>query len=176
VATLPTLAAFVPTPSGALRPVVEQVSVIVPAALLLGPALGVWLYRTRPGLAWRRVVESAETARVLGIPVTAVKLQAVLAEGLLAGVAGAVLSVDYTQTWAQDMTKGRGLLPCSLREWAHAYWMSVSVKFARRRIASTTEQPPPKTASRGTELEQRVSCPPSLPHTLLRQRPVAQAE
>jgi hypothetical protein len=50
------------------------------------------------------------------------------------------------------------------------------VMFSRRTIAFTTEQPPPKTASRGTELEQRVSCPPSLPHTLLRPRPVAQCQ
>jgi hypothetical protein len=57
---------------------------------------------------------------------------------------------------------------------AMRYQSQKRVMFSRRTIAFTTEQPPPKTASRGTELEQRVSCPPSLPHTLLRPRPVAQ--
>jgi len=43
-----------------------------------------------------------------------VRWQAILAGGLLAGLAGAILSVDYTQTWAQDITKGKGLVAVGL--------------------------------------------------------------
>ena len=34
--------------------------------------------------------------------------------GCLAGLGGAVLSVDYTQTWANEITKGRGLIAVGL--------------------------------------------------------------
>ena len=32
----------------------------------------------------------------------------------MSGVAGAILSVDYTQTWANEMTKGRGFVAVGL--------------------------------------------------------------
>jgi hypothetical protein len=34
--------------------------------------------------------------------------------GLFSGFAGAILSVDYTQTWANEMTKGRGFVAVGL--------------------------------------------------------------
>jgi hypothetical protein len=43
-----------------------------------------------------------------------VRVAAILAGGFLAGIGGAALSVDYTQTWAQDMTKGKGLVAVGL--------------------------------------------------------------
>jgi ABC-type uncharacterized transport system permease subunit len=75
---------------------------------------GSWPYRTRIGLVWRTVGESAEVARALGIRPAAVRLQAILLGGALAGLGGGVLSVDYTQTWARDMTKGKGLVAVGL--------------------------------------------------------------
>jgi general nucleoside transport system permease protein len=97
-----------------LRPILEQITPTAPLALILAAVAGVWLYRTRPGLVWRTVGESAEVARALGIRPTAVRLQSILLGGLLAGLGGAVLSVDYTQTWAQDITKGKGLVAVGL--------------------------------------------------------------
>jgi general nucleoside transport system permease protein len=94
--------------------VAAQLTPAVPAALLLVALVGFWLYRTRTGLNWRIVGESFETARAIGLAPRLVQLQGILAGGLLSGLAGAILSVDYTQTWANDMTKGRGFVAVGL--------------------------------------------------------------
>jgi general nucleoside transport system permease protein len=88
-------------------------------ALLLLIATGFWLYRTRTGLNWRIVGESFETARAVGLAPRLVQLQGILVGGVLSGFAGAILSVDYTQTWANDMTKGRGFVAVGLVIVAH---------------------------------------------------------
>jgi len=75
---------------------------------------GLWLYRTRTGLNWRVVGESFQTARALGIRPMMVQAQGILVGGILSGFAGAILSVDYTQTWANEMTKGRGFVAVGL--------------------------------------------------------------
>ena len=58
--------------------------------------------------------ESFDAARALGIRPGMVQLQAVLLGGLLSGIGGAILSVDYTQTWANDISKGLGLVAVGL--------------------------------------------------------------
>lgn len=92
-------------------------SQLTPAALI-GPLfvvlVGMWLYRTRTGLAWRTVGESEEAARAAGLRPNLVRLTAIVTGGLLAGFGGAILSIDYTQTWAPDMTKGTGLVAVGL--------------------------------------------------------------
>jgi simple sugar transport system permease protein len=90
------------------------ISPVIWAALALVPIVGWWLYRTRPGLVWRAVGESVENARALGVRPWAVQLWAILVGGFLSGLGGAVLSVDYTQTWANEITKGRGLVAVGL--------------------------------------------------------------
>jgi len=97
-----------------IRTILDQVTPTAPLALVLAGVAGVWLYRTRSGLIWRTVGESAEVARALGIRPVSVRLQSILLGGALAGLGGAVLSVDYTQTWAQDITKGAGLVAVGL--------------------------------------------------------------
>ena len=83
----------------------QQLGPATLAALLLPLAMGFWLYRAHAGLRWQAVGQSFEAARALGIRPVAVQLQAVLLGGLLSGIGGAVLSVDYTQTWANDISK-----------------------------------------------------------------------
>ena len=96
------------------RTILDQITPTAPLALALAGLAGLWLYRTRTGLIWRTVGESAEVARALGIRPAWVRLQSILLGGALAGLGGAVLSVDYTQTWAQDITKGKGLVAVGL--------------------------------------------------------------
>jgi simple sugar transport system permease protein len=95
-------------------PILTQLTPIAPAALLIVLVAGLWLYRTRTGLNWRIVGESFETARALGIRPLLVQMQGILVGGLLSGFAGAILSVDYTQTWANEITKGRGFVAVGL--------------------------------------------------------------
>ncbi len=83
-------------------------------ALLLVPVIGVWFYGTRTGLRWRAVGESADSARAAGVSPAWVQWQAVLLGGLLSGLGGAALSVDYTRTWAEGMSAGRGLVAVGL--------------------------------------------------------------
>jgi ABC-type uncharacterized transport system permease subunit len=108
------LGANLPNAPAFIRAVLDQITWTAPAALALAVAAGLWLYRTRTGLSWRTVGESADVARALGIRPLMVRFQAVLLGGFFAGLAGAILSVDYTQTWAQDITKGKGLVAVGL--------------------------------------------------------------
>ncbi|MWB77154.1 ABC transporter permease [Pseudooceanicola sp. 216_PA32_1] len=91
-----------------------QLSVATPIAVLLVLAAVWWLERTRTGLSWRVAGESALIATENGMSPTLSRLSAVLVGGCLAGLGGAVLSVDYTQTWANEITKGRGLVAVGL--------------------------------------------------------------
>ena len=95
-------------------PILTQLTPIAPLAIALVLVVGFWLYRTRTGLAWRVVGESFQTARALGIRPKVVQVQGILVGGLLSGFAGAIISVDYTQTWANEMTKGRGFVAVGL--------------------------------------------------------------
>lgn len=91
-----------------------QLTPTVYLALLLVPACGVFLYRTRWGLAWRAAGESADALRMMGRHPRRLRLSAVLLGGGFTGLAGAALSVDYTRTWVEQMTAGRGLLAVGL--------------------------------------------------------------
>lgn len=95
-------------------PILTQLTPIAPLATLIVLIAGLWLYRTRTGLSWRIVGESFQTARTLGLRPMRVQAQGILVGGLLSGFAGAILSVDYTQTWANEMTKGRGFVAVGL--------------------------------------------------------------
>lgn len=96
------------------QPIMTQLTWTAPVALILPLFAGIFLYRTRTGLRWRTVGESIHAAQSLGIKTRFAQWQGVLIGGLLSGYAGAVLSIDYTQTWAQDMTKGVGLIAVGL--------------------------------------------------------------
>ena len=95
-------------------PMLTQLTPTAPVAIATILIAGFWLYRTRTGLSWRVVGESFETARALGLRPLLVQAQGILIGGLLSGFAGAILSVDYTQTWANEMTKGRGFVAVGL--------------------------------------------------------------
>ena len=134
---MPIGAHFAKAPSF-VRTILDQITPAAPLALVLAGVAGIWLYRTRSGLIWRTVGESAEVARALGIRPVAVRLQSILLGGALAGLGGAVLSVDYTQTWAQDITKGKGLVAVGLvivARWNPFLVIPTALLFARARSA-----------------------------------------
>jgi ABC-type uncharacterized transport system permease subunit len=107
---------FAPLSEGPLR-AVPVLGELTPTVLLALPAVllvAVVLYWTRFGLALRAVGESAEAARIAGLDVGRLRTCAILLGGLASGVGGAALSIDYAQTWAEGMTKGRGLVAVGL--------------------------------------------------------------
>ena len=80
------------------------------AALLLVPALSVFLFRTRWGLRLRAVGEKPRAADTVGLPVLRTRYLAVVASGTLAGLGGAYLSVAFVGSFNQGMTEGRGFI------------------------------------------------------------------
>jgi ABC-type uncharacterized transport system permease subunit len=78
-------------------------------ALLLVPAVHVIIMRTRWGLRVRAVGEHPEAAHTLGVSVTAIRWQAVLGSGVLAGLGGAWLSLSGSG-FVSGMSAGRGYI------------------------------------------------------------------
>ena len=72
----------------------------------------VWLvlYRTRLGLYIRVVGEKPEASEALGIPSARMQHVASLLCGVLAGLAGAHLSLGYITMFAENMSSGRGFM------------------------------------------------------------------
>ena len=79
-------------------------------------AVAVWwaTFKTRWGLAVRAVGENPVAAFAAGRSPRAVQYQALLLAGLLAGIAGADLSIAVAKTWAEWMTAGRGFIAVAL--------------------------------------------------------------
>lgn len=74
------------------------------------PLLAWLLFRTRWGLALRAVGESPEAAHAAGVPVVRTRMLAAVFAGLMAGLAGAHLSLVHTGTFAENMSAGKGFI------------------------------------------------------------------
>jgi simple sugar transport system permease protein len=79
-------------------------------ALLLVPALTMFLFRTRWGLRLRAVGEKPRAADTVGLSVPRVRYIAVTVSGMFAAVGGAYLSVAFVGSFNQNMTEGRGFI------------------------------------------------------------------
>ncbi|MEV6349740.1 ABC transporter permease [Actinoplanes sp. NPDC051851] len=99
------------TPIGAI-PVLGDVlgasSWAVLIAVLLVPAISLFLSRHRWGLRLRGIGENPEAARSLGVPVSAYQWAAILFCGALCGLGGAQLALGNVQLFSEQMTAGRG--------------------------------------------------------------------
>jgi general nucleoside transport system permease protein len=110
IATAPAL----PIPLLARIPLVGPALFAQPAptylVYALVPALGWWTYRTHAGLALRAAGEGPDAAAAAGVPVRRVRLLAVLAGGVLGGLAGGTLVLAQVGTFAEGMSAGRGFI------------------------------------------------------------------
>lgn len=77
-------------------------------ALVLVPVLWVWLFRSATGTRLRGVGERPDAAATLGIDPTRTRYLAVAASGVLAGLAGAQLSLGNVVQFSENMSSGRG--------------------------------------------------------------------
>lgn len=93
-----------------LGPAVEGQSIVVLLAFLAVPACAVFLYRTPTGAYLRAAGEDEHAARSAGIKVGQMKALSLAISGLLAGLAGAQLSMDKLHFFLPDMTSGRGFI------------------------------------------------------------------
>ena len=110
VATLPPL----PVPWLADLPLVGPVLFRQPAltylAVVMTAMTFVFLMRTRPGLILRAVGENPAAVFAVGGDPSRVRAIAVIVCGAMAGLAGAVLSLQQVGTFTDGMTHGRGYL------------------------------------------------------------------
>jgi simple sugar transport system permease protein len=77
-------------------------------AFLLVPGTWVLLFRSPVGLRLRGVGERRVAAQTRGVPVARYQYAAVVASGLLAGLAGAQLALGNVVQFAENMSAGRG--------------------------------------------------------------------
>ena len=82
--------------------------------IVLAPAL-VWALRTtRWGLILRTAGESADAARAMGYSVNAIRMQATMVGGFLAGIGGSFLSLYYPGSWNEGLSSGQGITAVAL--------------------------------------------------------------
>ncbi len=124
-----------------------QHNVIVYLGFLLVPLAWFLITRTRPGLHMRAVGEYPAAADALGINVFRLRYTYVVVGGLLAGLAGASLSLAITPLWIDGLTAGQGWIAVGLVIFAG--WNPVRAAFgsylfgAIRRLPLDLQAAPP---------------------------------
>ncbi len=83
---------------------------IAMSVIFLVVGLQIWLFRSRWGLRTRAVGEHPKAAETVGIDVIRLRYRNVMIGGLFAGLAGAYLSMEATNSFQAGMTAGRGFI------------------------------------------------------------------
>jgi general nucleoside transport system permease protein len=90
-------------------------SILTCVGFVLVPVAWYWIDRTRPGLNLRAVGERPAAADAQGVDVVRVRYAYVLVGGLLAGLAGATITLAISPGWFGDQTvAGRGWIAVGL--------------------------------------------------------------
>jgi general nucleoside transport system permease protein len=87
---------------------------LVYVSYFAAPAVWWLLYRTRAGLLLRAAGEQPDALSAYGYSPDLVRIIAVAAGGMLAGIGGAQLSTAYANAWFENMTQGRGFIAVAL--------------------------------------------------------------
>ena len=91
-----------------LGPVVFNLSILGYLALLAVPLTWLFFFRTQIGLRLRGVGERPMSAETLGVSPTVYRYGAVIASGVLTGLAGAQLSLGNVGVFTENISSGRG--------------------------------------------------------------------
>ena len=102
-------------------PLLFSHDVLVYFSIIMVFVIHYWLFKTRAGLKLRAAGESQEAAHALGHNVIRIRYMAVIFGGMMAGLAGAFLSLSYTPMWVENMSSGRGWIALALVVFAS--WM-----------------------------------------------------
>lgn len=87
-----------------------QLSILVFLAFLLVPLVWWVLFKTPWGLRLRAVGEHPEAAETMGVNVIQMRYTAVILSGVLAGIAGAYLSIGFLNQFVKQMSAGSGFI------------------------------------------------------------------
>jgi ABC-type uncharacterized transport system permease subunit len=93
-----------------IGPALFSQNVFVYAAFILVPAIAFMVSRTRYGLSLRAAGERPEAADALGLNVYRLRWAALMIAGALTGLAGAYLTLAYTDTFVEGISAGRGFV------------------------------------------------------------------
>lgn len=102
-----------------IGPVLFNMNILAYAAFLFVPASWYILYKTPWGLKVRAVGTAPRSADTMAIDVRRTRYQALAVGGLLAGVAGAYLSLGQAKMFADDIVAGRGFIAVALVYFGH---------------------------------------------------------
>jgi simple sugar transport system permease protein len=129
ITTLPRFSIPVLSQIPVLGPILfRDQSVMTYVGFLLVPLAWYWIERTRPGLHLRAVGERPAAADAQGIEVAQVRYAYVLIGGLLAGLAGATITLAISPGWFGDQTvAGRGWIAIGLVIFAQ--WSPIRAAF-----------------------------------------------
>jgi ABC-type uncharacterized transport system permease subunit len=83
---------------------------IAMSAIVLLVGAQIWLFRSRWGLRTRAVGEHPRAAETVGIDVIRLRYRNVMIGGIFAGLGGAFLSIEATNSFQLGMTNGRGFI------------------------------------------------------------------
>ena len=97
-----------------LDPLLGRQSIVLYFGFLLVPLVAFYISRTRGGLNLRALGEKPAAVDAVGMNVSRMRYLYVFVGGLLAGLAGASLSLAITPLWIEDMTAGQGWIAVGL--------------------------------------------------------------
>jgi general nucleoside transport system permease protein len=93
-----------------IGPALFEQNVLVYAAFVMVPLIALVVRHTRYGLWIRAAGERPEAADTLGLNVYRLRWEALLIAGVLTGLAGAYLTLAYTNTFVEGISAGRGFV------------------------------------------------------------------
>ncbi|MBP6015630.1 MAG: ABC transporter permease [Candidatus Promineofilum sp.] len=99
---------------GSITSILAQQNIMVYLAYALVPVAWFILYRTTLGLKIRAAGENPAAADALGVSVTRTRYATVTLGGIMAGVAGASLSIALLNVFQQNLTSGLGFIAVAL--------------------------------------------------------------
>jgi ABC-type uncharacterized transport system permease subunit len=126
--------------------IVSGHNVLVYVAACAVPVVAWLVYRTRFGLRLRAVGENPAAVDTAGISVPAMRYLAVVASGMLCGLAGAYLSIAHHASFIRDMTAGKGYLALAaliFGQWRPVPTLGACLLFAFADTAQTRLQGTP---------------------------------
>ena len=97
-----------------LGPIFFQQNPLVYITFLLVPVAWYVLFKTAWGLKVRAVGTTPRAADTLGINVDVIRYQCLIVGGIMAGLAGAYLSICQAHIFADNITAGRGFIAVAL--------------------------------------------------------------
>jgi len=97
-----------------LGPIFFDQNVLVYTALVLVPLSGFILNKTSWGLNVRAVGNKPEAADTLGVSVVRIRYECLILGSMLAGLAGAFLTIGQANMYADNITAGRGFIAIAL--------------------------------------------------------------